>query len=136
MAVVLTFAGGLPVVKVARMAGQYAKPRSSDLETINGVSLPSYRGDIVNSFEFTEAARLPDPNRLTTAYHHSAATLNLLRAFAQGGLADLHQVSKWNMGFVESNPLRSLSGCGPTDPGSAAFYGDLRYYRPEFTLYP
>lgn len=106
MAVVLTFAGGLPVVKVARMAGQYAKPRSSDLETIDGIALPSYRGDIVNSFEFTDAARQPDPNRLTTAYHHSAATLNLLRAFAQGGLADLHQVSKWNMGFVESNPLK------------------------------
>ena len=106
MAVVLTYAGGLPVVKVARMAGQYAKPRSSDLETINNVTLPSYRGDIVNSFEFTEAARQPDPNRLVTAYHHSAATLNLLRAFAQGGLADLHQVSKWNMGFVESNPLK------------------------------
>ncbi|MGI5310565.1 class II 3-deoxy-7-phosphoheptulonate synthase [Rheinheimera sp. WS51] len=106
MAVVLTFAGSLPVVKVARLAGQYAKPRSSDFETINGVSLPSYRGDIVNSFEFTEAAREPDPNRLTTAYHHSASTLNLLRAFAQGGLADLHQVSKWNMGFVESNPLK------------------------------
>jgi 3-deoxy-7-phosphoheptulonate synthase len=106
MAVVLTFAGSCPVVKVARMAGQYAKPRSSDLETIDGVSLPSYRGDIVNSFEFTEAARQPDPNRLMTAYHHSAATLNLLRAFAQGGLADLHQVSRWNMGFVESNPLK------------------------------
>ena len=106
MAVVLTFAASLPVVKVARLAGQYAKPRSSDLETIDGVSLPSYRGDIVNSFEFTDIARQPDPNRLITAYHHSAATLNLLRAFAQGGLADLHQVSKWNMGFVESNPLK------------------------------
>ncbi|MDZ7903531.1 MAG: 3-deoxy-7-phosphoheptulonate synthase class II [Rheinheimera sp.] len=106
MAVVLTFAGSCPVVKVARMAGQYAKPRSSDLETIDGISLPSYRGDIVNSFEFTEAARRPDPDRLMTAYHHSAATLNLLRAFAQGGLADLHQVSRWNMGFVESNPLK------------------------------
>lgn len=106
MAVVLTFAGSLPVVKVARMAGQYAKPRSSDLETIDGVSLPSYRGDIVNSFEFTDQARQPDPERLLTAYHHSAATLNLLRAFAQGGLADLHQVSRWNMGFVESNPLK------------------------------
>ena len=106
MAVVLTFAGGCPVVKVARMAGQYAKPRSSDLETIDGVSFPSYRGDIVNSFEFNAAARKPDPNRLLTAYHHSASTLNLLRAFAQGGLADLHQVSRWNMGFVESNPLK------------------------------
>lgn len=106
MAVVLTFAGQLPVVKVARMAGQYAKPRSSDTETINGISLPSYRGDIINSFEFTEQAREPDPLRMLTAYHHSAATLNLLRAFAQGGLADLHKVSEFNMGFVESNPLK------------------------------
>ena len=79
MAVVLTYGGKCPVVKIARMAGQYAKPRSSDYETIDGVSLPSYRGDIVNSFEFTESARIPDPNRLMTAYHHSAATLNLLR---------------------------------------------------------
>lgn len=106
MAVVLTFGGKVPVTKIARMAGQYAKPRSADLETIDGVSLPSYRGDIVNSFEFTEAARMPDPQRLVTAYHHSASTLNLLRAFAQGGLADLHQVNRWNMSFVASNPNR------------------------------
>lgn len=106
MAVVLTYGGKCPVVKIARMAGQYAKPRSADLETIDGVSLPSYRGDIVNSFEFTEEARIPDPQRLMTAYHHSAATLNLLRAFAQGGLADLHQVNRWNMGFVAANPLK------------------------------
>ena len=106
MAVVLTYGGKCPVVKIARMAGQYAKPRSADLETIDGVSLPSYRGDIVNSFEFTEQARIPDPQRLMTAYHHSAATLNLLRAFAQGGLADLHQVNRWNMGFVAANPLK------------------------------
>ena len=106
MAVVLTFGGKVPVTKIARMAGQYAKPRSADMETIDGVSLPSYRGDIVNSFEFTEAARKPDPQRLITAYHHSASTLNLLRAFAQGGLADLHQVNRWNMSFVASNPNR------------------------------
>ncbi|WP_404343278.1 class II 3-deoxy-7-phosphoheptulonate synthase [Pseudoalteromonas mariniglutinosa] len=106
MAVVLTYGGKCPVVKIARMAGQYAKPRSADHETIDGVSLPSYRGDIVNNFEFTEAARVPDPQRLMTAYHHSAATLNLLRAFAQGGLADLHQVNRWNMGFVAANPLK------------------------------
>jgi 3-deoxy-7-phosphoheptulonate synthase len=106
MAVVLTYGGKCPVVKIARMAGQYAKPRSSDYETIDGISLPSYRGDIVNSFEFTESARVPDPNRLMTAYHHSAATLNLLRAFAQGGLADLHQVNRWNMSFVAANPLK------------------------------
>ena len=89
------------------MAGQYAKPRSADLETIDGVSLPSYRGDIVNNFEFTEEARIPDPQRLMTASHHSAATLNLLRAFAQGGLADLHQVNRWNMGFVAANPQKA-----------------------------
>ncbi|MCO7187593.1 MULTISPECIES: class II 3-deoxy-7-phosphoheptulonate synthase [unclassified Pseudoalteromonas] len=106
MAVVLTYGGKCPVVKIARMAGQYAKPRSSDFETINGVALPSYRGDIVNSFEFTEDARIPDPKRLLTAYHHSASTLNLLRAFAQGGLADLHQVSRWNMSFVAANPMK------------------------------
>jgi len=106
MAVVLTFGGKVPVTKIARVAGQYAKPRSADLETIDGVSLPSYRGDIVNSFEFNEQAREPDPNRLITAYHHSASTLNLLRAFAQGGLADLHQVNRWNMSFVASNPNR------------------------------
>ncbi|MUH71034.1 class II 3-deoxy-7-phosphoheptulonate synthase [Psychrosphaera haliotis] len=106
MAVVLTFGGKVPVTKIARVAGQYAKPRSSDLEEVNGVKLPSYRGDIVNSFEFNELAREPDPQRLVTAYHHSASTLNLLRAFAQGGLADLHQVNRWNMSFVESNPNR------------------------------
>ena len=106
MAIVLTFGGRCPVTKVARMAGQYAKPRSADMETINGVSLPSYRGDIINSFEFTESARRPDPQRLLQAYHHSAATLNLLRAFSQGGLADLHQVNRWNMAFVENNPLK------------------------------
>lgn len=106
MAIVLTFAGRCPVTKVARMAGQYAKPRSSDFETVNGVALPSYRGDIVNSIEFTEAARRPDPQRLVEAYHRSSATLNLLRAFAQGGLADLHEVNRWNMAFLESNPQK------------------------------
>lgn len=104
MALVLTFAGSCSVVKVARMAGQYAKPRSSDTETINGVTLPSYRGDIINSAEFSTEARLPVPKRMLTAYHHSAATLNLLRAFARGGLADLHKINKWNMSFLEENP--------------------------------
>jgi len=106
MAIVLTFAGRCPVTKVARMAGQYAKPRSSNFETRGDITLPSYRGDIINSFEFTEAARRPDPNRLIEAYHRSASTLNLLRAFAQGGLADLHEVNRWNMAFVENNPLK------------------------------
>ncbi|MEP0176114.1 MAG: 3-deoxy-7-phosphoheptulonate synthase class II [Paraglaciecola sp.] len=107
MAIVLTYAGRCPVTKVARMAGQYAKPRSGDFETINGVSLPSYRGDIINSFEFTDAARQPDPERMIEAYHRGASTLNLLRAFSQGGLADLHEVNRWNMAFVENNPLKS-----------------------------
>ncbi|MEG3768297.1 class II 3-deoxy-7-phosphoheptulonate synthase [Alteromonas sp. 14N.309.X.WAT.G.H12] len=106
MAIVMTFAGRCPVTKVARMAGQYAKPRSSNFETIDGVTLPSYRGDIINSFEFTEQARRPDPTRLLDAYHRSASTLNLLRAFAQGGLADLSEVNRWNMTFVENNPLK------------------------------
>lgn len=105
MAVVMTFASHVPVVKVARMAGQYAKPRSSDLETVGGVSLPSYRGDMVNSIDFTAEAREPDPHRMITAYNRSAATLNLLRAFSQGGLADLNRVNRWNMTFIENNPL-------------------------------
>lgn len=84
MAVVLSYAGGKPVVKVGRMAGQYAKPRSADMETIDGVSLPSYRGDMVNASEFTEAARVPDPQRMVQGYHLSAATMNILRAFTRG----------------------------------------------------
>ena len=100
MAVVLTFGGACPVIKVGRMAGQFAKPRSSDTETSEGVELPSYRGDIVNAIEFDTAARRPDPERLIRAYNQSAATLNLLRAFAQGGFADLHKVHQWNLRFV------------------------------------
>lgn len=105
MAVVLTFGGRRPVTKIARVAGQFAKPRSADFETIDGASLPSYRGDIINGAEFNEAARIPDPDRMMEAYHQSAATLNLLRAFAQGGLADLHQVNRWNMSFATANPV-------------------------------
>lgn len=105
MAVVLTFAGSCPVVKIGRMAGQFAKPRSANTETIDGVELPAYRGDIVNDIAFTEASRTPDPQRLLDAYHQASSTLNLLRAFAGGGLADLHQVHKWNMGFVAQSPL-------------------------------
>ncbi|MBM3554539.1 MAG: 3-deoxy-7-phosphoheptulonate synthase class II [Alphaproteobacteria bacterium] len=100
MAVTLTFAGKLPVIKVGRMAGQFAKPRSADFEAIDGVSLPSYRGDNINGIEFTSEARAPDPQRLLTAYSQSAATLNLLRAFAQGGYADLHRVHGWMLDFV------------------------------------
>ena len=105
MAVVLTFGAALPVVKVGRMAGQFAKPRSAPTETIGGVELPSYRGDIINGMEFNAEARRPDPERLVQGYNQSAATLNLLRAFAQGGYADLHKVHRWNLGFVADSPL-------------------------------
>src|ERR1700676_1481538 len=104
MAVVLTFGAACPVVKLGRLAGQFAKPRSSDTETQNGVTLPSYRGAIINGLEFDAAAREPDPQRMVQAYSQSAATLNLLRAFAQGGYADLHRVHAWNQDFVESSP--------------------------------
>src|ERR1700760_2304297 len=104
MAVVLTFAGGKPVVKVGRMAGQFAKPRSAPTETVGGVTLPSYRGDIINGMEFDAEARTPDPQRLIQAYSQSASTLNLLRAFATGGYADLHNVHRWNLGFVNDSP--------------------------------
>ena len=104
MAVVLTFAGGKPVVKVGRIAGQFGKPRSSAVETIDGVTLPSYRGDNINGMEFTLDQRLPDPQRLLKAYHQSSATLNLLRAFANGGYADLYNIHKWTLGFVSGSP--------------------------------
>ncbi|WP_374972961.1 class II 3-deoxy-7-phosphoheptulonate synthase [Spongiibacter marinus] len=106
MAIVLTYAGRLPVVKVGRMAGQFAKPRSAETEERDAVVLPSYRGDIINSPEFDAAARTPDPQRMLQAYHQSTSTLNLLRAFATGGLADLHQVNQWNLSFLDGNPLR------------------------------
>jgi 3-deoxy-7-phosphoheptulonate synthase len=104
MTVVLMYAGGLPVVKIGRMAGQFAKPRSADTETIDGVTLDSYRGDIINGIEFTEETRRPDPARMIQCYSQAAATLNLLRAFAQGGYADLHRVHGWTQGFVERSP--------------------------------
>jgi len=100
MAVVMTYAGGLPVVKVGRLGGQFAKPRSSDVETQGDITLDSYRGDIINGIEFNEKARVPDPERMIKAYNQATATQNLLRAFASGGLADLHQVSKWNLDFA------------------------------------
>jgi len=100
MAVILTFGAACPVVKVGRLAGQFAKPRSESTETRDGCELPSYRGDIVNGIEFTREARVPDPERMLQAYSQAAATLNLLRAFAQGGYADLHHVHRWNMDFV------------------------------------
>ncbi|MFA7070309.1 MAG: 3-deoxy-7-phosphoheptulonate synthase, partial [Sulfurimonas sp.] len=105
MAVVLTYAGGVPVVKVGRLGGQFAKPRSSDSETIGGVTLDSYRGDIINSVEFTKEARVPDPKRMIQAYNQSAATQNLLRAFASGGMADLHKVHQWNLDFTNKDEV-------------------------------
>lgn len=105
MAVVLTFGGQKPVVKIGRVAGQFAKPRSANTETINGIELPSYRGDIINALEFTKQGRTPDPERMLQAYHQSTSTLNLLRAFAQGGLADLQKVHQWNLDFVAKSPL-------------------------------
>ncbi|MDE0382858.1 MAG: 3-deoxy-7-phosphoheptulonate synthase class II [Defluviicoccus sp.] len=129
MAVVLTFGGGCPVIKVGRLAGQFAKPRSADFETVDGVELPSYRGDMINDMPFDDGARAPDPGRMVRAYNQSAATLNLLRAFAQGGYADLHQVHKWNLDFVSAGPeaaryadladridetLRFMAACGLT----------------------
>jgi 3-deoxy-7-phosphoheptulonate synthase len=105
MAVVMTYAGGLPVVKVGRLGGQFAKPRSSDTETFDGVTLDSYRGDIINGVDFTAEARTPDPQRMIKAYNQSAATMNLLRAFATGGLADLHQVHQWNLDFAHKTEI-------------------------------
>ncbi|CAM2764234.1 class II 3-deoxy-7-phosphoheptulonate synthase [Helicobacter hepaticus] len=103
MGAILTFGASCPIVKVGRIAGQFAKPRSSDIESNGDIELPSYRGDMINGMEFTQQAREHDPNRLIQAYNQSAATLNLLRAFAQGGFADLNQVHKWNLGFVKNN---------------------------------
>ncbi len=129
MAVVMTYAGGVPVVKVGRLAGQFAKPRSSNTETFDGVTLDSYRGDIINGIDFTKEARTPDPERMIKAYNQASATQNLLRAFATGGLADLHQVHKWNLDFAHKsevsakyeklaeeieNSLRFMKSCGIT----------------------
>ncbi|MDO9337298.1 MAG: 3-deoxy-7-phosphoheptulonate synthase class II [Caulobacteraceae bacterium] len=104
MAVVLTFAGGKPVVKVGRIAGQFAKPRSEPIETIDGVTMPSYRGDNINGMEFEAGVRAPDPERLLKAYGQSSSTLNLLRAFAGGGYADLYNIHRWTLGFVADSP--------------------------------
>lgn len=104
MAVVLTFAGGKPIVKVGRMAGQFGKPRSSPVERIGDVELPSYRGDNINGMDFTAESRIPDPQRLIQAYGQSSSTLNLLRAFAGGGYADLYNIHRWTLGFVQDSP--------------------------------
>ncbi|WFE76341.1 class II 3-deoxy-7-phosphoheptulonate synthase [Roseinatronobacter sp. S2] len=103
MAIVLTYGAKVPVVKVGRMAGQFAKPRSAPMETVGGVDLPSYRGDIINGFDFTAESRIPDPNRMLQAYTQAAASLNLLRAFSKGGYADMHRVHNWTLGFASGD---------------------------------
>ena len=105
MNMVLMYSTGKPIVKVGRIAGQFAKPRSSDFEEINSVKLPSYRGDIINGMDFTPEARIPNPNNMIKAYNQGAATMNLVRAFARGGLADLNRVHQWNLDFIKDNPL-------------------------------
>ena len=142
MAVVLTFAAAKPVVKVGRIAGQFGKPRSSPVETIDGVTLPSYRGDNINGMDFTPESRLPDPERLTQAYSQSAATLNLLRAFSQGGYANLANVHRWMLGFVDRSPqgeryeqladqisksLDFMKACGVT-PDSVPQMSQVEFY--------
>ncbi len=106
-ALVMTFAGGMPVVKIGRIAGQFAKPRSSDVEKRGDVTLPSYRGDIINGFDFTPEARIPDPDRQLQAYRQSAATLNFLRAFLQGGFASLSNVNRWALDFMKDKPIEA-----------------------------
>jgi 3-deoxy-7-phosphoheptulonate synthase len=142
MAVVLTFAASKPVVKVGRIAGQFGKPRSSPIETIDGVTLPSYRGDNINGMDFTPESRVPDPDRLTQAYSQSAATLNLLRAFSQGGYANLSNVHRWMLGFVDRSPqgeryeqladqisksLDFMKACGVT-PDSVPQMSQVEFY--------
>lgn len=151
MAIVLTFGGSMPIVKVGRVAGQFAKPRSSDFEEINGVSLPSYRGDIINGFEFSQNARVPDAKRMIDAYYQSASTMNLLRAFSRGGLADLHQVHKWNLGFTKraeinekyaeltdslSKTLAFMQACGMTSENTPILSQTSFYTSHEALLLP
>jgi len=110
MAVVLTYGASMPIVKMGRMAGQFAKPRSSDMETRDGVTLPAYRGDMVNGFDFTEDSRAHNPQRMLEGYHTAASTLNLIRAFTQGGFADLRMVHSWNRGFAQNPANRRYEG--------------------------
>ena len=143
MAIVMTYGGSIPVVKMGRMAGQFAKPRSSDTETKDGVTLPSYRGDIINSLEFTEEARVPSPKRMLRAYNQSAATLNLLRAFAKGGYADLHKITKWQLDFAQNtaqakryealseritDALRFMEACGITGEQMPEVIRETEFY--------
>jgi 3-deoxy-7-phosphoheptulonate synthase len=149
MSVVLTFAGRKPVVKVGRIAGQFAKPRSSDFEQVDGVQLPSYRGDIINSIEFSKEAREPDPYRMLRAYNQAAATQNLIRAFARGGFADLHKVQKWNLDFARgsasnaryealsdkiSQALSFMESCGITAENTPAINQTVLYTSHEALL--
>ncbi|MFV0318752.1 MAG: class II 3-deoxy-7-phosphoheptulonate synthase [Microthrixaceae bacterium] len=142
MAVVLTYSAGVPVVKVGRIAGQFAKPRSSDTETVDDVELPSFRGHMVNDIDFDAAARIPDPQRLLAAYNQAASTLNLLRAFTKGGFADLTRVHQWNQEFVTASPqgrryeqladeidraMRFMEACG-IDSGSVPGIHEVDFY--------
>ncbi len=151
MAVVMTYAGSLPIIKIGRMAGQFAKPRSSDTETQDGVTLPSYRGDNINALDFSASSREPDPRRMLKAYHQSAATLNLLRAFANGGYASLNKVHKWNLSFVQNSPLgeryqemashidealRFMEACGITDKNVPSLKETSFYTSHEALLLP
>lgn len=150
MAVTLTFAASSPVIKVGRIAGQFAKPRSSDEETIDGVTLPSYRGDVINDIAFTSESREPDPERLWRAYAQSGLTLNLLRAFSKGGYADLHRVQRWTMSFVDNSPqaeryidlatriqdaLKFMQACG-VDPNNAIIRETEYFTSHEMLLLP
>lgn len=151
MAVVLVFGSATPVVKIGRIGGQFAKPRSADTETIDGVTLESYKGDIINGPEFTESARRCDPERMVQAYNQSASTLNLLRAFAQGGYADLHRVHQWTLGFIANSPageryqaladqlsqcLDFMQACGITGETTPALRETAFYTSHEALLLP
>jgi 3-deoxy-7-phosphoheptulonate synthase len=149
MAVVMTFSGGKPVVKVGRIAGQFAKPRSSDVEVVDGVEYPSYRGDIINNIEADIKSRTPNPKKLLKAYNQSAATLNLLRAFARGGMADLNKVHNWNLDYMKNHPLgekyediankisealKFMESCGITSENTAALNQTVLYTSHEALL--
>lgn len=151
MAVVLHHSAGLPVVKVGRIAGQFAKPRSSDIEARGGVELPSYRGDIINGFDFTPEARIPDPARMRMVYRQSAATLNLLRGFATGGYAKLERVNRWMLDFLNDSPvaeqyqevadriseaLEFMASCGITAENTPQLNGVHFYTSHEALLLP
>ena len=123
MAMVLTYCAKVPVVKVGRMAGQFAKPRSANTETVGGVELPSYRGDIINGLDFTPEARIPDPQRMLQAYTQSAATLNLLRAFSTGGFADMKRVNAWTLGFTDSQAIQKYRDLASRIQDSIDFMG-------------